>query len=574
MAVVRAYRLRQALISYTPSSRKHNELCGREKGKMASFKMPIINDNPDGWGPPMDLVPQRFQDMPYAPFSKSDRLGRAADWSAYGNRYGREGAPEEGGSEFTMVDNKVVPKTNNYGRGRGGFRGGFRGSGRGRYGDRFGDRRDGRDGRGRHGRGGASRGGRGGYRRWDDRRNMQREASVEVGADWAQMEEITSSALTKLSYTGVGAPEDLAKCGTLPYFDRGIDRVTAKASRPLVVDADAEFPRVTTTDDPVIRRIAGSGEGTVFATASILSTIMVAPRAVQSWDIVVQRIGGKLFFDKRDGSSADLITVNETSHDAPKDEKNMAAEDAINSFQQLAIEATAINSNFAKMAVNSAKSYKFPETNPFEEDAEGPIPAAGYRYRKWELTEDITVVARCDIEACMVPRLGAEPLPISLKALNEYFDPNSRQSTDWRGKLDTQRGAVLATEVYNNASKLARWTVEALLADADQLKFGFVSRVKANDNQRHVLLGTQMYRPKEFASQIALKSTNMWGILKHIIELCYKHLQDGEKGVILKDPNKPIIRIFKVPDDAFESDEDEDLADEDDMDGASFVPVA
>lgn len=538
--------------------------------------MPVINDNPDGWGPPMDLVPKKFQDMPYAPFSKSDRLGRAADWSAYGNRYGREGATEGSASEFTMVDNKVLPRTTNRGRGRGGFRGGFRGSGGGRYGDRGGDRRDGRDSRGRHGRGSTSRGGKGGYRRWDDRRNMQREASVEVGADWAQMEEITSSALTKLSYSNVGEPEDLAKCGSLPYYDRAIDRVTAKMSRPLQVSTATSFPNSTTTDDPIIRRIAGSGVGTVFATASILSTLMVAPRTVQSWDIVVQRIGDKLFFDKRDGSAADFVTVNETSHDAPKDEKSMQADDAkINSFQQLSVEATGILSNFSKMVVDKSNMYSYPEPNPFEEDAEGPIAPAGYRYRKWELSDEITVVARCDIEACMkASRPGAEALPIALKALNEYFDPNSRQSTDWRGKLDTQRGAVLATEVYNNASKLARWTVEALLADVDQLKFGFVSRVKANDNKRHVLLGTQMYRPKEFAAQIALKNGNMWGILKHMIELCYKHLESGEKGVILKDPNKPIIRIYKVPDDAFDSDEEEELEEDDEMGGASFAPVA
>ncbi len=48
--------------------------------------------------------------------------------------------------------------------------------------------------------------------------------------------------------------------------------------------------------------------GTVFATDAILSTLMCAPRSVYSWDIVAQRVGNKLFFDKRD-SSFDLLTV-------------------------------------------------------------------------------------------------------------------------------------------------------------------------------------------------------------------------------------------------------------------------
>ena len=43
---------------------------------------------------------------------------------------------------------------------------------------------------------------------------------------------------------------------------------------------------------------------------------------------------------------------------------------------------------------------------------------------------------------------------------------------DWRAKLDSQRGAVLAAELKNNSFKLAKWTMNALLAGSDQIKFG------------------------------------------------------------------------------------------------------
>ena len=43
-------------------------------------------------------------------------------------------------------------------------------------------------------------------------------------------------------------------------------------------------------------------EGNVFATDVILSTIMCCTRSSYSWDVVVQKIGDKLFFDKRDDS--------------------------------------------------------------------------------------------------------------------------------------------------------------------------------------------------------------------------------------------------------------------------------
>lgn len=47
---------------------------------------------------------------------------------------------------------------------------------------------------------------------------------------------------------------------------------------------------------------------------------------------------------------------------------------------------------------------------------------------------------------------------------------------DWRQKLENQRGAVIATELKNNANKLAKWTVQSLLAGADQMKLGYVTR--------------------------------------------------------------------------------------------------
>jgi len=40
----------------------------------AKFEPPTIQDNPFGWGP--NSIPEKFKDMPYQPFSKSDRLGK------------------------------------------------------------------------------------------------------------------------------------------------------------------------------------------------------------------------------------------------------------------------------------------------------------------------------------------------------------------------------------------------------------------------------------------------------------------------------------------------------------------
>ena len=75
--------------------------------------------------------------------------------------------------------------------------------------------------------------------------------------------------------------------------------MTTKNERILEAN-NRTFHRVTTTDDPIIRKL--TGKGNVFCTDAILSTLMCCTRSIHSWDIIVQRVGKKLFFDKRDDS--------------------------------------------------------------------------------------------------------------------------------------------------------------------------------------------------------------------------------------------------------------------------------
>lgn len=65
---------------------------------------------------------------------------------------------------------------------------------------------------------------------------------------------------------------------------------------------------------------------------------------------------------------------------------------------------------------------------------------------------------------------------MNIKALNEW-DSRYAGNVDWRQKLDTQRGAVLANELKHNACKLAKWTVQAMLVGSDIIKFGYANSV-------------------------------------------------------------------------------------------------
>ncbi len=51
---------------------------------------------------------------------------------------------------------------------------------------------------------------------------------------------------------------------------------------------------------------------------------------------------------------------------------------------------------------------------------------------------------------------------------------------------------MLAFETKNNKAKMARWTAAALLAGADMMKLGYVSRAGPRDNMNHIILGTQV----------------------------------------------------------------------------------
>lgn len=110
--------------------------------------------------------------------------------------------------------------------------------------------------------------------------------------------------------------------------------------------------QVTTSDDPIIQKLVKEKIGNVYATDTILSTIMCAPRSNYGWDIMVEKKDGNIFLDKRPGSALDLLTVSETAQEPIVDEK-----EGINSIQRLSQEATVVNQNFSQQVMVAFSSY-------------------------------------------------------------------------------------------------------------------------------------------------------------------------------------------------------------------------
>jgi len=376
----------------------------------------------------------------------------------------------------------------------------------------------------------------------------------------------------------VDEPDELETYGRLFAYDKSYDRITTKTEKPLQLVDRIKY-NTTTSDDPIIQQLAAKNTATVYTTDVILSVLMCAPRSVYPWDIVIVREGNNVFFDKRDGGPFDTVTVNENASDPPTDpappNPNNLAEKAaipeppsINSATSLSLEATYINQNFGFQSViekSPPPAVDFTHPNPFYgPDETEPLASCGYRYRVFDLgiteDEDIKICVRTEVDAYSPgqgnPHEGHSL--VTVRALNE-FDPRAQGAggaPDWRSKLDSQRGAVVATEMKNNSCKLAKWTVQSVLAGAELMKIGYISRANPRDNTRHVILSTTSVRPTDFAGQLNVSLANGWGIVRTVTDLCMK-MPEG-KYVLIKDPNKPVIRLYAVPMTAFTTEEDED----------------
>merc|ERR1719272_2032165 len=192
------------------------------------FRLPTIQFNATGWGPVAGVSEDKFQNIPYAPFGKGDRLGRAADWSGssrparyYGganNTSGAFGYTHDGQDEtFQLVDNRPTQRPQQFGPRRH-FPSNHRRDGRfaknanqlnagaqrsvQRELDQARRRNNKRFGKNDN--------------RWDQNRVQQRprEASVDVRADWKAVEQLNFPILQKLK---AAAPvgEDVTIAGSV-----------------------------------------------------------------------------------------------------------------------------------------------------------------------------------------------------------------------------------------------------------------------------------------------------------------------------------------------------------------------
>ena len=115
--------------------------------------------------------------------------------------------------------------------------------------------------------------------------------------------------------------------------------------------------------------------------------------------------------------------MSETAAEPPQDEGS-----SLNSPRNLALEATFINHNFSQQVLRAdVDKHKFPEENPFaeaddsddeEKNSKTQVASVGYRYRKWDLGNNIRLIARTEHDA--VFGTEKDKSYMNVKALNEW----------------------------------------------------------------------------------------------------------------------------------------------------------
>jgi hypothetical protein len=103
------------------------------------------------------------------------------------------------------------------------------------------------------------------------------------------------------------------------------------------------------------------------------------------------------------------------------------AKEYINSAHSLAVEATYNIQNFSQQLLqHNGEKVTFDDPSPFATEGE-EVASVAYRYRRWKLDDETSLVARCEVHAVNVdPR--EERQFVTLSALNEFEFKITRQT--------------------------------------------------------------------------------------------------------------------------------------------------
>ena len=147
----------------------------------------------------------------------------------------------------------------------------------------------------------------------------------------------------------------------------------------------------------------------------------------------------------------------------------------------------------------------------------------GYVYKVWKLQEkndaegikEKKICIRCSIHSTTgTVKENGEKALMNVYALNEH----SVDRSNWRATIDNSIVPCLNYEITNNAFRVSRYIVQAILSEVDYIKFAFISRKDMADAKNHVVCATHTVKTLAWAKQSNMNMDRLWCVLKRIVE--------------------------------------------------------
>jgi translation initiation factor 3 subunit D len=500
---------------------------------MDTIKLGSINlESFEHWGPPSNFIFEQYKNLPFAPFNKLEKISKACDFSALATKQaaGAGGVivPKIGeeDDEYIVVESQAGLKKigNQYNK----------------------PRRPGQYVQYRPHLPGqqlkkviqpVNK-----YKPYQYPRIMTTRTKFKdnagVQTDWVY---IVDAGKTNFEKTPVGSvtSKELLVVGSLKEYDKALESKAApkKEQQLTTIPASSMTIRYGLSEDKIfqdfIEKEAGGADTMIYTTDAVLSSILTVKNSVFPWDVRVRKIGNQVIFDQSEtekSSYIDMLSVNEnTTGNLPEEEKELI---------RLCIESTYINKNFTNQVSKGEEKTWSSDKIELDELPDKKL----YKYRKFTLDNKFNIIVRSEIDTYIKTEVdGNEKLQyVKVFALNEYD-----YSTDWRVKLDTNRGALESTEFRNNSCKISKWLCQSMLADVDTVKLGFISRITPKDASKHSVLLVETIRTDILSKTIGYKLKENWSIVKHLVETILK--QEDGTYVLVKLPYKQSIRIYRIP---------------------------
>ena len=141
---------------------------------------------------------------------------------------------------------------------------------------------------------------------------------------------------------------------------------------------------------------------------------------------------------------------------------------------------------------------------------------------------------------------------INVFALNE-FDKNN-----YLNKESNLGATILKKELKNNYLKLVKWGILSYLGGVKTIKIAFVTRENIDNNEKHLISTVYSLNTDDLLLLTNFSRSIGWGIFNEIIGIIKNYKEDGN-FILMKTfgetSAKSLLRLFKVPDSYFKSEE-------------------